>query len=128
MNGRSYDQEYTKPGPGPTRIRAGQTIEQGSVVRFVRQLEYRIGDEWLPVVRYDHGPAPGEHDVTDEGLHIDVYCNGEKVDRLSGQIALPESANRALTRAEDHLVAHAKQYIKRFEQWHDLNPDRSSNP
>lgn len=42
--------------------------------------------------------AEGGHDVTEEGLHMDVYRNGEKV--KTEQLAPPESAARALTRAE----------------------------
>lgn len=127
MDGRSYDREYTYDVEGlpQARIRAGQTIEQGTVVRFVRQIEYRIGDDWYPVVRYDHGPAEGEHDVRDEGLHIDVYRDGEKDENHSRQLAPPESPDRGLSRAEDHLVDHLIEHINRFERWHDLNPGRN---
>lgn len=34
------------------------------MTRFVVQLEYRIGDEWMEVVRFDHDPESDHpHDV-----------------------------------------------------------------
>lgn len=129
MADRSYGREYTYAVDGvpQARIREGTTIENGTVVRFVRQVEYRIGGNWCPVVRYDHGPAPSEHDVRDEGLHIDVYRDSEKDEQHSRRLAPPESAARALTRAEDHLIGHLIEHINRFEQWHDLNPETSGS-
>lgn len=127
---RQYDREHTYAATGVSqaRIREGTTVEGGEVIRFVRQIEYRIDGEWQPVVRYDHGPSEGEHDVGEEGLHIDVYRHGSKDEEHSGPIALPESPTRALTRAEDDLQERFEEHIKRFERWHDLNPDRNSSP
>ncbi len=117
-----YEQEYVKLATRQSQIRVGTTVEQGTVTKFVRQLEYRVGDDVCEVVRYDHDPeAEGGHDVIEEGLHMDVYRNGEKV--KTEQLAPPESAARALTRAEGHLAEHAERYIERFERWHSLNPN-----
>lgn len=126
MRGRTYDIERTYDRSWKARIRLGHTIENAVVVRFVRQLEYRVTSEdespdWRAVVRYDHGPSLGEHDATEEGLHMDVYREGEKL--RTEQIGPPEHPNRALNRAEEHLALHAKRYIRRFERWHNLDPD-----
>jgi len=53
------------------------------VTRFTVQLEYRHDDEWREVVRYDHDGTDigGGHDVTEEGLHIDIYRDGEQYRR-----------------------------------------------
>lgn len=122
-----YDREYVKLATRQSQIRSGTTIDGGEVAKFVRQLEYRVSDDVLEVVRYDHDPdAEGGHDVTEEGLHMDVYRDGEKV-RVE-QIAPPEPASRALTRAEEHLAENIQQFVTRFETWHNLNPNRSSDP
>lgn len=53
---------------------------EGHVTRFVVQFERSIGDEWSEVVRFDHEPEnPMGHDITEEGLHMDVYRDGDKV-------------------------------------------------
>ena len=122
-----YDREYVKLATRQSQIRSGTTVEDGEVAKFVRQLEYRVGDDVLEVVRYDHDPeAESGHDVTEEGLHIDVYRDGEKT--RTKQIAPPEPASRALTRAEEHLAENIQQFAKRFETWHNLNPNRNSDP
>ena len=93
------------------------TIEQGEVLRFVVQLEYRLGGEWVEVVRYDHESAGASaHDVTKEGLHIDIYREGEK--HATEYIAGPLPAGVALDLAEDHLAEIAERFIRRFEEWH----------
>ena len=122
---RDYDLEYTAPEGGPVRRRLGIDVDRGQVTRFVVQLEYLLEadpEEWATVVRYDHdaeGSDEAAHDVTEEGLHIDVYRDGEKVD--SHELTPPMEANDALEHAEDHLSEHLDGYIRRFEQWHEIN-------
>jgi hypothetical protein len=42
-------------------------------------LERRVDDGWHEVVRFDHNPENlMGHDITEEGLHMDVYKFGEK--------------------------------------------------
>lgn len=44
-------------------------------------LESHHGGEWQPVVRYDHdgtGESEHAHDVTKDGLYIEIYRDGEK--------------------------------------------------
>lgn len=117
---RGYDNEWTAQAGPSVRRRLGYSHERGEVTAFVVQLEYHFGDTWTPVVRYDHNPAnEAGHDVTTEGLHIDIYRDGEK-DRQEF-IAPPMPAGVALDLAEDHLAANAKQFIQRFERWHGIN-------
>lgn len=80
--------------PPPTRLahavqlRLGFSTEQGTVAKFVAQLEYWLDGDWRTVLRYDHDrDAPGGHDVTEEGLHRDVYRRGRrwKPSRLRGR-------------------------------------------
>jgi hypothetical protein len=42
------------------------------------------------------------HDVSEEGIHIDIYRGGEKY--RTEYVAPPMPAKRALDRAEDHLA------------------------
>ena len=121
---RDYDKAYTAPQGGPVQQRVGIDLERGRVTRFVVQLEYLIDpqtDEWAVVVRYDHdaeGSAEATHDVTEEGLHIDIYRDGEKID--SHELTPPLPANHALNAAEEHLSDHLEGYVRRFEQWHGI--------
>lgn len=114
-----YDREFTTPLGYRTRRRLGYSHVQGEVTRFLVQLEYRLDDEWAEVVRFDHDPTGDQsHDVTREGVHMDVYRDGEKI--RSPEIFPPMPANAALTSAEEHLTRHGKRYITRFEEWHGI--------
>lgn len=122
---REYDREYTAPRGGPVRQRIGLDVDHGQVTRFLVQLEVLVdpeADEWATVVRYDHdekGSDEAAHDVTEDGLHIDVYRDGEKVD--SHELTPPLPANEALDYAEAHLAEHLDRYVRRFEEWHRTN-------
>ena len=101
------------------QIRTAFTTERGSVLRFVVQLEYWLGGEWKPVVRYDHdSEADRGHDITDEGIHVDIYRDGEKVDVK--EVSGPIPATEGFDYAEEDLRENVQQYIKRFERWHDI--------
>lgn len=83
------------------------------------QLEYWLDGEWSPVVRYDHDcEAVGGHDVSKEGLHLDVYRAGKKVDVEF--VTGPIQPRDAFDYAEADLRENVERYIKRFEQWHDV--------
>lgn len=119
---RDYDREFTTPIRGPLRQRVGLDVVQGTVTRFVVQLEYHHDGEWHTVVRYDHdGTDESEHahDVTTEGLHIDIYQDDEKT--VTEFIAPPIPAGDALDRAEEHLSENLERFIERYEQWHGIN-------
>ena len=116
---QDYDREYTDPLSDVTRVRLGYSHDRGEVTRFVVQLEYCVEDEWREVVRYDHDPASEfGHDVTDDGLHIDVYRDGEQY--RTEYVAPPMPAGLALDRAEDHLSNNLEGFTTRFEQWHGI--------
>jgi len=122
---REFDKEFVAAyGPNRVRRRLGIDVDRGVVTRFVLQLEYLIdplADEWETVVRYDHdakGSPEATHDVTEDGLHIDVYRDGEKVD--SHELTPPKPANEALDIAEEHLAEHLVGYVRRFERWHGI--------
>ena len=102
----------------------GIDLDRGTVTRFVVQLEYLVDastSEWRTVVRYDHdtdGSDVATHDVTEDGLHVDVYRDGERV--MRHWVSPPLPANQALEDAEEHLTTHMKHYIRRFERWHGI--------
>lgn len=118
---RDYDRVHETPLKGPLQIRIGLTTERGRVKRFVVQLEYWINDEWREVVRYDHDPeSEMGHDVTEEGLHMDIYRDGKKED--TEYVTGPIPADVAIDTAEEHLSEHLERYVRRFEQWHAIDP------
>lgn len=116
---QDYDREYTDPLSDVTRVRLGYSHDRGEVTRFVVQLEYYVESEWREVVRYDHAPASEfGHDVTEDGLHIDVYRDGKQY--RTEYVAPPMPAGLALDRAEDHLSNNLEGFTSRFEQWHGI--------
>ena len=123
---RNYDKEFTTRVHRRARRRLGIDVDRGQVKRFVVQLEYLIDphpEAWEPVVRYDHdaeGSAEATHNVTEDGLHIDIYRDGEKIN--SHELTPPLPANDALSAAEEHLTEHLQGYVQRFEEWHGINP------
>ena len=105
------------------QLRTAFSTERGQVPRFMVQLEYWLDDDWSEVVRYDHDQdAPGGHDVTEEGLHRDVYRDGEKYDTET--VSPPIPAKNAFNHAEEDLRENVERFIKRFEKWHGVK-DRS---
>jgi hypothetical protein len=117
-----YELEYTTPLDWRVRRRVGLTAERGDVTRFVVQLEYRLDGEWTTVARFDHD-AESEmgHDVTEEGLHLDVYRDGEK-HRVEKDFP-PVDLNRAINYCESYLEDNEQELIQRFELWHGVNDD-----
>lgn len=118
---RDYEREFLASVPGPVRRRAGFDTDRGRVTRFVVQLEYHHDGEWHTIVRYDHdgtGKSEQAHDVTTEGVHMDIYRNDKK--HAVEYIAPPQPAALALDRAEDHLANNLQRFIKRYEQWHGI--------
>jgi hypothetical protein len=120
---REYDREYETPISNCARKRLGYNRTRDELTRFLVQLEYKIDDEWHSVVRYDHDTG-GDfgHDVSEEGVHIDIYRSGEK--HRTEYVAPPMPAKRALDRAEDHLFNNLEGFIRRFEEWHEIKRDR----
>lgn len=111
-----YETAYRRSLPGPLQVRIGFDTDRGDVERFVVQLEYWHAGAWREVVRYDHDPAV--HDVTVDGVHVDLYRDGAKVETRI--VSPPMPAPRALDYAEEHLVTHLKEHVRRFERWHGI--------
>lgn len=101
-----------------TQLRVAFSTDRGTVTRFLVQLEYWLAGEWRVVVRYNRG-SPGGHDVTEAGLHRDVFRHGEKI--RSESVTRPIPAIEGFNYAEVDLREHAERYIRRFEQWHDVD-------
>lgn len=116
---REYDREFTDARGPRARRRVAYDHDAGQITRFVVQLEYDYAG-WTTVVRFDHDPVSDHgHDVTVEGVHMDVYRDGEKV--RAEEVFPPMPADEALTFAEGHLRDHEQRYIERFETWHEIN-------
>lgn len=109
------------------RIRREIDIEQGEVIRFAYQLEYDVQatpaggntPDWRPVARLDHNVDPEHgHDIRDEGLHADIYRNGEKHKVLTS--FPPVALSEAPRFSEEFLTQNADRLLEQFERWHDL--------
>lgn len=136
MAGDEYDREFLKPiGIPGARLRVGYSRDGGEVTAFVVQLECRLENnstagetgEWVEVVRSDHSTSAGGHDVTHEGLHLDIYRDGEKDDteQLTGSLSSVDDASDV---AEERITEDAERYINRFRQWHKNNRGGSGHP
>lgn len=108
------------------RIRRSLDLNEGRLNAFVVQLEYDVAGsgtddpDWRVVARFDHeATSAGGHDVTEEGLHLDIYRNEERIHRLWGFPRLP--AGQAMRFAEETLLVRSERLIARFERWHDLD-------
>ena len=109
-----------------TRLRIGLTKHRGTPTAFVVQLEYRLDGEWCQVARFDHNPELGMgHDVIEEGLHLDVYRDGEKYE--VERDFPPVTINDAPAYCEAYLKRNADTYVQRFERWHEINLDQRRN-
>jgi hypothetical protein len=116
---RRYDHEHTTRLDWRVRRRVGLSTYRGDVVRFVVQLEYRLDGEWRAVARFDHDSnSEMGHDVTEEGLHLDVYRDGEKyrVERDFPAVDLND--------AVEYCETYADRYVIQFERWHGVNDPR----
>ena len=110
------------------RIRREVETSQGVVTRFVYQLEYDVAatpagthkPDWQPVARFDHNTDDTQgHDIRDEGLHLDIYKDGEKHQVKTGFPTVESSS--APDYCERWLRTNAADLLERFERWHGLN-------
>jgi hypothetical protein len=121
MTGAGDDVQYFDWVEYPhARARVEIDKSEGRVTRFVVQLERLVNNEWSEVVRFDHEPEnPNGHDITEEGLHMDVYRESEKA-RVKDDfppVPLSDAPRYCIT----YIRKNADQLLRRFEQWHDLN-------
>ena len=109
------------------RIRRIIEAQDGTVTRFVYQLEYDVAatpvgthtPDWKQVARFDHNTDPSVgHDIRKDGLHMDLYRNGEKYRVVTSFPSVPLSLAPAY--CEHYLEEHAPTLLKQFEYWHDL--------
>lgn len=115
-----YDLEFTTVVDRRAQIRVGLSTRRGDVSAFFVQLEYWHDGDWQEVARFDHAPGtPMGHDVEAEGLHMDVYRDGEKY-RVERDFP-PVELNRAPRYCTTYLRTHAGRLVRTFERWHDLN-------
>jgi hypothetical protein len=131
-----YDREFVKPVSIPgARVRIGYSRDRDEITAFVVQLEFQLTDdgaageagEWVEVVRSDHdSTAEGGHDVTREGLHLDVYRDGEKGHSESLMGPLPSDVG--FNEAEERITDRAERYVERFREWHRNNRNGSGRP
>ena len=104
------------------QLRTAFSTERGTVTKFVVQLEYWLEGDWREIVRYDHDrDARGGHDITEEGLHRDVYRDGEK--SRSEALTPPIPANDGFDAAEEDLRENAERLVERFERWHGVRDE-----
>lgn len=109
------------------RIRREREIRRGEMQYFVVQLEYDIqatptGEnepDWQPVARFDHNTDPAHgHDISVEGLHLDIYKDGEKYTVKTG---FPNvSLDTAPEFCERYFEVNGGRLLEQFEHWHDL--------
>lgn len=91
--------------------------------RFLIQLEYRVEDSWEPVVHFDHNPAAHDgHDIVEEGLHMDIYRDGEQY--MTKTDFPPVQLSVAPRYCVSYIKNNADRLLRRYEQWHDLKTTR----
>jgi len=107
------------------RIRRELDTEGGQIIRFVYQLEYNVDatedglppNDWREVARFDHD-IDGQHDVSEEGLHLDIYRDGKKYKTTRDFPNVPINQTPAF--CMEYLQQNADYFIDRFERWHDV--------
>lgn len=106
------------------RLRVEIDKHDGVPVRFVVQLEYFLDGVWMEVARFDHDRKDG-HDITEEGLHMDLYRDGEKYDVVWDFPDVPSTI--PLSDAPQYYIMYIKknldEFVQRFEKWHNVKKD-----
>lgn len=108
-----------------TRIRRELDVHRGIPSRFVYQLEYDVDlatgnlnvNDWKQVARFDYD-IDGQHDIQEEGLHLDVYRDGRKYRRTWDFPNIP--VRDAPDFCESYLLKNAEALLARFENWHGI--------
>jgi len=109
------------------RIRRVLETDRGLITAFNYQLEYDIqatpsaqhNPEWKTVARFDHNVDPNQgHDIREEGLHLDIYRDGEKyrVRRHFPYVPLERAPRFCVV----FFQQNADNLLQQFERWHDL--------
>ena len=83
------------------------------VTEFVVQLECWVEDHWEEVARFDHDPET--HDIRKEGLHMDIYREGEKYEVKRDFPRL--NPNAGMNFSISYLQARNERLIERYKSW-----------
>lgn len=118
--GSGHEIHYTKAVCLPyTRIRTIINTMRGDVSAFVVKLEYNVSQDpaiigrWEPVARFDHNPdGQYGHDITEEGLHMDVALPGKDDKKVRGFPEVP--LNQAPKWCEGYFEENHLPLTKRF--------------
>ncbi|WP_431357507.1 DUF7718 family protein [Haloarcula laminariae] len=122
------EKDYIKSaGLSHLRLRFHLVTSDGEVSEFLIQLEYNHQlvdtgpDSWCAIARFDHNPqAPDGHDVTEEGLHLDLLNpDGSKYDvrRGFGPVLLGDCP----TFCENYLLSRAEKLLINYEKRNDIS-------
>lgn len=107
---------HQSPSPDPSGLHDGAWSRDP----VLRPAGNWLDGEWLEVVRSDHDPASdGGHDITEDGLHMDVFRDGQKY-RVEADFP-PVELNRAPRYCSAYVREHADRLIRRFERWHNVS-------
>lgn len=87
------------------QLRTAFSTDKGEVAQFMVQLEYWLDGDWQEVIQYSHD-RDGSHNVTEDGLHMDVFQDGMKV--CTEIVSLPLPANEGFTAASQLFTKRAK--------------------
>lgn len=105
----------------PTRLVVNIDTEQGDVSRFIVAYDYRLDDNWERVAQFDHNPeAPSGHDIEEEGLHLDLYREGQKYRVVRAKFPYVP-VNHAPRYCIEYIKQNHGALIERFERWHNVN-------
>lgn len=93
-------------------------VEHGQVTAFVVQLYWWRDGSWHLFAQFDHTPeTPEGHDVTVEGIHMDVFRDGEKHEVKTASHPGPSAPELALDYATRYLETYDKRLIERYDAW-----------
>lgn len=92
--------------------------ERGRITAFVVQLYCWRDGSWRLVAQPDHNPTMAEgHDVTEGGVHVDVFRDGEKHETETAPHPGPLNPELALDYAISYLEMHDKRLIRQYDAW-----------
>lgn len=98
------DRDYSYELAEGVRLRGRFRRNRGLITEFVIQLETVLGDEWLPVVRYDSAHGRPHRDRMDRW--------GREIEKRW----LSMSNNEALTAGTADIKQNWKRYIAQFRE------------
>ncbi|ERG94795.1 hypothetical protein [Haloquadratum walsbyi] len=117
---QGYEREFTTVINRRSQIRIGLSTEKADVMRFFVQLEYWRDGGWMEVVRFAHNPnTEFGHDITEDGLHMDIYRDGEKYHVREDFPAV--KLNCAPTLLYGIYPRARGSHTQEIQEWHNVN-------